>query len=104
MDWNGLPYFLAVARRGSLRGAAEEIGATHATINRNLRALETAYGVRLFERTARGVRLTEAGALLLPEAEAAEQAIIAARRRVQGLDREAAGLIRIHLQTTSHFP
>ena len=79
MDWTGLPYFLAVQRSGSLRAAAEQLGATHATVDRHLRALEASYGVRLFDRTKRGLVLTEAGRTLVPQAEAAEEAVVAAR-------------------------
>ena len=95
MDWAELPYFLAVARTGSLRAAAESIGGTHATVDRHLKALEASYGVRLFERSTTGLVLTEAGQTLLPLAEAAETAVIGARRRVLGLDREAAGTVRV---------
>ena len=99
MDWAKLPYFLAVARGGSLRAAAETLDATHATVDRNLRALETDYGVRLFDRTRRGLELTRAGEALLPLAEDAEHAVIAARRRVTGLDNEARGIVRLSIPT-----
>ena len=83
MDWARLPYFLAVARGGSLRAAAEATGGTHATVDRNLKALETTYGVRLFERSKAGLVLTPAGEALVPMAEEAEAAVIAGRRRLQ---------------------
>ena len=100
-DWSGLPFFLAVARSGSLRAAAEALGGTHATVNRKLLALETAYGVRLFERTRSGLSLTAAGEELLPQAEAAEASIISARRRLQGRDQEASG--QVHLTVPPWF-
>ena len=83
-DWSGLPYFLAIARQGSLRGAAEVLGATHTTVDRNIKSLEASYGALLFKRTTRGYALTEAGSALLPRAEAAEAEVLAARRRVSG--------------------
>ncbi|MFY0616151.1 LysR family transcriptional regulator [Shimia sp.] len=98
-DWTKLPYFLAVARSGSLRAAADTLEATHATVDRNLRALEEEYGVRLFDRSRRGLKLTQAGEALVPLAEEAETAVIAARRRVQGLDHEAQGTVRLSLPT-----
>ncbi len=100
LDWAKIPYFLAVARSGSLRAAAETVGGTHATVDRNLRALETAYGVRLFDRTKKGLTLTSAGEHLIPLAEEAEAAMIGARRRLQGLDQEASGLVRLSIPTT----
>ncbi|MDJ0827165.1 MAG: LysR family transcriptional regulator [Rhodobacter sp.] len=99
MDWARLPYFLAVARTGSLRAAAETVGGTHATVDRNLKALEATYGVRLFDRSKSGLSLTSAGAALVPMAEAAEDAVIAGRRRLQGLDREASGTVRLSVPT-----
>lgn len=94
-DWGDLPYFLAVARSGSLRAAAAECGATHATVDRHLTALEANFGVRLFDRTRGGLVLTEAGQALIPMAEEAETAILGARRRLTGLDREATGPVRL---------
>lgn len=100
VDWAKIPYFLAVARTGSLRAAADTVGGTHATVDRNLRALEDAYGVRLFDRTRKGLALTAAGEQLVPLAEEAEAAMIGARRRLQGLDQEASGLVRLSVPTT----
>ena len=92
-----MPYFLAVARLGSLRAAAEQLGATHGTVNRHIQALETAYGVRLFYRTRSGLELTSAGRSLVPIANDAESLFLGARRRLQGLDREEAGVVRFSL-------
>ncbi|MEP2782764.1 MAG: LysR family transcriptional regulator [Pseudoruegeria sp.] len=97
IDWTGLPYFLAVAKTGSLRAAADAVGATHATVNRQVQSLETSYGVRLFDRTRQGLTLTDAGEALVPLAEAAEQSVLAARARMQGVDREAHGLVRVSI-------
>ncbi|SLN74143.1 HTH-type transcriptional regulator CynR [Roseovarius albus] len=96
-DWEFLPHFLAVARAGNLRAAAEMVGTSHGTVNRNIQALETSYGVRLFHRSRQGFSLTEFGEALLPMAEDAEQKIFAARKRVEGFDRSEAGKIRFSL-------
>ena len=95
IDWAELPFFLAVSRSGSLRAAAQSLAATHATVNRRIRALEQGYGVQLFERSVEGLRLTEAGKALLPLALEAEQSVVAARRKLAGLDAEAAGKVRV---------
>ena len=94
-DWAELPYFLSAARAGSLRAAAQAIGSTHATVDRQIRALETSYGARLFDRTPGGLHLTRAGEVLFAIAKEAEAAMIAARRRVEGLDREDQGVVRV---------
>lgn len=93
--WTDLPYFLAIARTGSLRAAADAIGSNHATVRRRLGALEDCYGAKLFERSVDGFSLTPAGQEILPRAEAAEREIIAASRQLAGLDSEAAGRVRV---------
>ncbi|MEJ8562937.1 LysR family transcriptional regulator [Yoonia sp. GPGPB17] len=103
-DWEQMPFFLAVARTGSLRSAAEHLGATHATVRRHVEALEVAYSVQLFRRTRRGLTLTAAGETLLPEAEEAELLLTRARNGLQGLDRETSGKIQISVDPmTGHF-
>ena len=93
-DWEHLPYFLAVAKSGSLRGAAAELGTTHLKVNRQLAALEASYGTELVRRDRRGATLTEAGLRLLPLVDGLDSAVGDARRTVQGLDSEEAGDVR----------
>jgi LysR family glycine cleavage system transcriptional activator len=59
---NALRAFEAAARNNSFTRAAEELFVTHAAISRHMRDLEEWLGVALFNRTGRGVTLTEAGA------------------------------------------
>jgi DNA-binding transcriptional LysR family regulator len=76
-DWNDLRPFLALARAGSLAGAARELGTQHSTISRRIDALELALGARLVQRGAKGAVLTEAGRRLVPFAEKAARAMAA---------------------------
>jgi LysR family hydrogen peroxide-inducible transcriptional activator len=69
-----LEYFVAVARRLSFRGAAEEVHATQPAISAQVQKLEAIWKVQLFERDRRrviltpiGERLAEASAKLLAE-------------------------------------
>jgi DNA-binding transcriptional LysR family regulator len=55
----------AVARAGSIRGAAEKLHVASTAINRKIIELERDIGTPLFERLPRGVRLTAAGELLI---------------------------------------
>ena len=104
IDWKSLPAFLAVARAGSLRGAAERIGGTHATVRRQVEALEARLGAQLFRRGADGLTLTAAGRMLLPQAFEAEAALLKGVNAVRGLDREAAGRIRLSADPmTAHY-
>ena len=95
IDWADLPYFLAVVEEGSFRAAAEQLNTTHATVARHIQSLETIYGTRLFKRAPDGLSLTLAGEQLLPSVMQAEQSVLDGRRRVMGLDQEAAGSVRV---------
>lgn len=99
-DWELLPQFLALARAGSLRAAAQLTGTNYGTLNRGVQSLEASYGVRLFHRSKRGFRLTEFGEALLPLAEEAEKKIVAARKRIEGQDKTEAGKIKFSITPT----
>ncbi|MET1410782.1 LysR family transcriptional regulator [Roseibium sp. HPY-6] len=60
-----LEVFTAIAERGSLRAAAEELGVKPSTVSHQLKQLENRLGAALFVRTTRSVNLTEAGRALL---------------------------------------
>ncbi len=49
---------LAVADEGSVAGAARALGVNHATVLRRIAAFETTQGLRLFDKTARGYRIS----------------------------------------------
>ena len=63
-----LERFLAIAHHGSFRAAADALGLTQPTLSWSIRQLEEAVGAPLFERIARGARLTPLGEKLLPRA------------------------------------
>lgn len=94
-DWALLRVFLEVAGTGSLSRAARALGSSQPTLSRQIAQLEAQIGQALFERTTRGVRLTEAGEALRDPAERmrehARQFSMAAAGRSQGL----AGSVRL---------
>lgn len=60
-----LRYVDAVAKAGSIRGAAEILSITSTALNRRILAMEEELGVPLFERRPRGVRLSAAGEIFI---------------------------------------
>lgn len=61
---------MVVADRLSFSRAAAELGMSQPAVSQAIARLEKALDLRLFDRSSRGVQLTEAGKLLLPHAEA----------------------------------
>ncbi len=72
-SWDDIRVALAVARTGTVSGAAEALGVHHATVIRRVDALEAQLGARLFQRHSRGYALTEAGQALLKTGAEAEE-------------------------------
>lgn len=73
-DWDGIRFFLAIQRAGTLSGAAVALGVTQPTVGRRLSALEDVLGMQLFTRTPTGLALTAEGAALLTAATQMEDA------------------------------
>jgi DNA-binding transcriptional LysR family regulator len=77
MDCNDVRAFLAVARHGSLRAAAQFLNITQPTVARHIADLESALGGPLFVRTGKGHELSSFGRSIF---EAAEDMEVAAKR------------------------
>jgi DNA-binding transcriptional LysR family regulator len=84
-----LEQFLAVADEGHIGRAARRLSMTQPPLTQAMQRLERAVGVKLFDRTTRGVELTAAGRSFHADAERLSSAHGAAIRRTQ---RVAAGL------------
>ena len=95
MDWDDIKVFLAVARAGSLGGAARALGQTQPTMGRRLKAFEDSLGAALFQRGAEGFVLTDLGEEVLAHAERMEEEALGFARRLAGQGDEPQGLIRV---------
>jgi DNA-binding transcriptional LysR family regulator len=68
MELRHLRYFVAVAERLNYRKAAEDLHVSQPALSTQIKDLEYETGVKLLERDTGGVRLTDAGSVLLQEA------------------------------------
>jgi len=94
-DWNNIRIFLSVCRQGSLAAAARALKVDETTVGRRLKALEASLGTLLFDRTAKGLILTEAAMAVRAAAEAAEDAVLSVQGSVVGSDTRPSGFVRI---------
>lgn len=94
-DWDDIRYFLAVARAGSLSGAAAALGVNHSTVFRRVNQLETRTGARLFERHRDGYTLTPPGETMRASAERIEEELQTLDRQVTGEDVRLTGTVRL---------
>ncbi len=96
--------FCLAAEAGSFTAAANTAGITPAAVSRSISRLEKRLGVRLFVRSTRSIRLTEAGKVYFEESRAALNQLIEAERKVTGEQVQPSGTIRISAPTTyGHF-
>lgn len=86
---------LALSRFGTLASAGERLGVDASTVFRALQRVERGLGQHLFERTRAGYVANELGVDLAEQAERMEQALEAARSRVEATPAQLSGTVRI---------
>lgn len=94
-DWNDLRLVYAVAKEGTLSGAARMLGVTHSTVFRRLGAIERQMGVRLFERFRDGYAPTPAGEATAALAARFAEDVLLLERQISGQDLRPSGTVRI---------
>lgn len=95
MNWDDLRLFLAVARTGSISGAARQLGVQHSTVSRRMRQLEAKLGARLIERKKSGYELTLAGEDVRESANRIEREVIGVDGALSGRDTSLVGPLRV---------
>jgi DNA-binding transcriptional LysR family regulator len=95
MNWDQVRIFLAVARAGQILGAAQQLGLNHATVGRQLSALEENLGSVLVERHTQGCILTPAGEALLASAERVESELLQFSAKIGGATADVNGIVRV---------
>jgi DNA-binding transcriptional LysR family regulator len=103
MQTSALRYFAEVARSGSLRHASDVFDIVPSAISRQVAQLERQLGATLFERSARGMTLTEAGKLLLEYVDDGERRVVELRQRLDDLSELRRGTVRLAVvEATAH--
>lgn len=95
LELRQLTVLQAIARAGSLAGAARALHHSQPTVAHHLAALESHLGVELVSRTTRGAALTDLGQLFLGHAEAVLDRLGSAEAEVKALARHGVATLRI---------
>lgn len=95
MNWDDLRLFLAVARTGSISGAAKQLGVQHSTISRRMRQFEEKLGTRLIERKSGRYELTQAGENVKEASGRIEREVLGVDGALHGEDTQLVGSLKV---------
>jgi len=97
-----LKYFVVVAEEGNMHRAAERLHIAQPALTRQIKVLENALRVELFERLPRGVQLTAAGRSYLIDARNLLELSAQANERVAMVNSGIMGSLRLGLHEVAH--
>ncbi|WP_053214064.1 LysR family transcriptional regulator [Pseudomonas sp. Q12-87] len=100
LQLGSIELFCMAAEAGSFTAAANLAGVTPAAVSRSIFRLEERLGSRLFVRTTRSIRLTEAGRSYFEQCRQALTQLVEAQQEVMGAQSVPSGQLRISLPTT----
>lgn len=104
MNLRRIEAFLAVAEARSISRAAAQIEVAQSVVSRHIAALEAQLGCRLFERTGRGVALTQAAERLAPRLRAALEEMQRATIEAADIGDEPSGVVRLGVVPSAARP
>ncbi|GKQ53308.1 LysR family transcriptional regulator [Bradyrhizobium sp. Ce-3] len=100
MDLNAVRMFVAVVQAGSLSAAAARLDIPLPTLSRRIRDLERQLKVQLLARSARGAKLTDAGARLYERAGQGIEQLLEAEQAIVNDQMQLKGRLRLSLPQT----
>lgn len=99
-DLGRLTVLTAIARHGTMTGAADELSYTPSAISQQIRRLEAEVGMKVLERHPRGVSLTEAGQLLVAGARSIQGRLLRLQNDLEDLAGARTGTLRLGIFPT----
>jgi DNA-binding transcriptional LysR family regulator len=101
MNFNDLRTFVAVAETASFSAAAQQLFVTQPAVSKRIRALEQDLGVQLFDRVGKRVYLTQAGKVLVPQAQQMLAMLSDTEKQLRNLSEQVSG--SLHMATSHHI-
>lgn len=101
VNWDGFRYFVVAAEAGSLSAAAQLLDSNQSTVARHIDALEKSLGIKLFQRSVKGLSLTGEGQAVYEQAQQIQKSVLKIQRVVQDGEgvpsRSTTGTVRLSL-------
>lgn len=101
LNYNHLWYFWMVAREGSIAAATGKLGVTQPAVSSQIARLERSLGVKLFEKSGRGLALTPAGATMYAYA---DEMFALAREMLETMERGGRRALRLAVGVAEGVP
>ncbi len=101
INWDNLRYVLTVANKGSIAGAARELGVNRTTVLRRIDNFQKSLNCRIFEQTSSGYTLTPEAEKMIAAAREVESTLYCMLRDVEGSELKLEGELRV--TTTDSF-
>jgi DNA-binding transcriptional LysR family regulator len=95
LEWDDLRYFLAIARSGTLSGAARLLNVQQSTMGRRLDSLQDRVGAKLLQKTPSGYLLSPAGEAIMGNVERIENEALTVERLVASKDVRLEGTVKL---------
>ena len=95
MTWDHIRVVLTLYREKTISQAARTLGVSQITVRRQLNALESIYGAKLFDRVNNELIPTTTGSVFLERARLAEKEILSLHEDLSGASTSLSGLVRI---------
>ena len=103
MNIRDMELLVAVVDAGSFTGAARALYTTQPALSRKIAALEQSLGIRLFERTSRGLEPTHAGRQLYLDAKAVLAEYEVLKRNLE-IEKNSRNTLELCYSTNGHVP
>ena len=101
MHFNDLRTFLSVVETKSFSRAAHQLHITQPAVSKRIQALELSLDVQLFDRVGKRISLTQAGTVLVPQAQKMLAMLSDTERHLHNLSHKITGTL--HLATSHHI-
>ena len=99
-NWEGVSEFVSVAETESFTAAANRLGISTAQVSRQIGALETRLGVKLFYRTTRKVSITDTGQIYYNHCRQVLDGLAEAERAITDLHQTPKGRLNLTAPVT----